>query len=198
MGVYRTGKLWAIEHFGVSPDIIVFGKSFSNGLTPLSGLWAREEMINPEVFPPGSTHSTFSAHPLGTAVALETLRMCDELDLERTVPEKGAYFLAGLEDLRRKHPMVGEVDGLGLALRMEICRPEDSFTPDRAAAEWMAGEGLRGDLDAGAGKSAGLVLDLGGYHKNVITFAPSLLITSGEMDLAVRLLDQLLARAAGR
>jgi 4-aminobutyrate aminotransferase/(S)-3-amino-2-methylpropionate transaminase len=196
MGMYRTGKLWAIEHFDVVPDVLVFGKALSNGLTPLSGLWAREELINPAVFPPGSTHSTFASHPVGTAVALETLRMCDELDLENEVAGKGKYFLAGLEDLKARHPMVGDVDGLGLALRMEICRPEDSFTPDRAATDRMAQEGLRGELDGGADGRLGLVLDIGGYHKNVVTIAPSLFITREEIDLALRLLDQLLAGAA--
>src|SRR3954467_11456807 len=73
MGVYRTGKLWSIEHFGVTPDILVFGKAITNGLNPLSGVWAREALINPTVFPPGSTHSTFNANPLGTAVALEAM-----------------------------------------------------------------------------------------------------------------------------
>ncbi len=53
MGFYRTGKLWSIEHFGVKPDIIVFGKAITNGLNPLAGVWAREELINPTVFPPG-------------------------------------------------------------------------------------------------------------------------------------------------
>lgn len=53
MGFYRTGKLWSIEHFGVTPDILVFAKSLTNGLNPLGGLWAREELINPTIFPPG-------------------------------------------------------------------------------------------------------------------------------------------------
>ncbi|WP_251278008.1 aminotransferase class III-fold pyridoxal phosphate-dependent enzyme, partial [Enterobacter hormaechei] len=53
MGFWRTGKLWSIEHFGVTPDVLVFGKALTNGLNPLSGLWAREELINPTVFPPG-------------------------------------------------------------------------------------------------------------------------------------------------
>ena len=66
MGVYRAGKLWAIENFEVSPDIIVFGKALTNGLNPLSGIWAKEALINPTLFPPGSTHSTFSSNPLGT------------------------------------------------------------------------------------------------------------------------------------
>ena len=74
MGFFRTGKLWSIEHFGVNPDVIVFGKALTNGLNPLSGIWAREELINPEVFPVGSTHSTFNANPMGTAVALEAMK----------------------------------------------------------------------------------------------------------------------------
>src|SRR5882757_8134321 len=82
MGIYRTGKLWSIEHFGVQPDVLVFGKALTNGLNPLSGVWAREELINPEIFPPGSTHSTFNSNPMGTAVALETLRMTHEVDYE--------------------------------------------------------------------------------------------------------------------
>ena len=97
MGFYRTGKLWSIEHFGVNPDVIVFGKALTNGLNPLSGLWAREELINPTVFPAGSTHSTFNANPLGTAVGLEAMKMMKEENYEKTVPEKGAYFLKDLK-----------------------------------------------------------------------------------------------------
>ncbi|WP_370694204.1 aminotransferase class III-fold pyridoxal phosphate-dependent enzyme, partial [Klebsiella pneumoniae] len=50
MGFYRTGKLWSIEHFDVQPDVIVFGKALTNGLNPLGGIWAREELINPKIF----------------------------------------------------------------------------------------------------------------------------------------------------
>ena len=75
MGFWRTGKLWSIEHFGVTPDVLVFGKALTNGLNPLSGLWAREELINPTVFPPGSTHSTFNSNPLGTRLGLEVLKL---------------------------------------------------------------------------------------------------------------------------
>src|SRR6185369_14337209 len=118
MGMYRTGKLWSIEHFGVQPDVLVFGKALTNGLNPLAGLWAREELINPQVFPPGSTHSTFASNPLGTAVGLETLRLLDETDYQTLSFAKGAYFLEGLRDLQRRHPCIGDVDGMGLALRM--------------------------------------------------------------------------------
>ena len=193
MGVYRTGKLWAIEHFGVKPDVIVFGKAITNGLNPLSGIWAREELINPKQFPPGSTHSTFNANPLGTAVALETMRMLAETDYESMVMAKGAHFLAGLKDLQQRHPEIGDVDGLGLALRAEICEA-DGFTPNKKLVDRMVDIGLAGELEH-KGRKIGLVLDIGGYYKNVITFAPSLHISSEEIDLGMSLLDQLLTRA---
>lgn len=195
MGFFRTGKLWSIEHFGVSPDVIVFGKALTNGLNPLSGIWAREELINPEVFPVGSTHSTFNANPMGTAVALEAMKMMGETDYEAMVMEKGAYFLKGLEELKRRYKVVGDVDGLGLAMRMEICEPHDSFTPSKAIVDRMVDEAFKADMDVN-GRKYGLVLDIGGYYKNVITFAPSLHISRSEIDLALNLVDQLLHRVS--
>jgi 4-aminobutyrate aminotransferase/(S)-3-amino-2-methylpropionate transaminase len=193
MGMWRTGKLWSIEHFGVQPDVLVFGKALTNGLNPLSGVWAREEMINPEIFPPGSTHSTFNSNPMGTSVALETLRMTHEVDYGAQVMEKGAYFLEALKELQKRWPQIGDVDGLGLALRAEICE-EDGFTPNKALLNKMEDIAMSGDLDID-GKKMGLILDVGGYYKNVITLAPSLEISKDEIDLAMKLLDAVLRRA---
>ena len=192
MGFYRTGKLWGLEHFGITPDVVVFGKAMTNGLNPLAGIWAREELISPSVFPCGSTHSTFASNPLGTCVALETMRMLEEEDYETRVMDMGAYFLSGLKDLQSRYPVIGDVDGLGLALRAEICKP-DGFTPDKELLDRMVEEGIKGDLEVD-GKKHGLVLDVGGYYKNVITLAPSLHITRPEVDLAIRLLDEVLQR----
>ncbi len=193
MGFYRTGKLWAIEHFGVKPDVLVFAKALTNGLNPLAGLWAREEMINPDIFPPGSTHSTFASNPIGTALGLEVMNIVQEEDFEGRVQRAGAEFLEGLKELQKRHPEIGDVDGLGLALRAEICT-EDGFTPNRELLDRMVHIGLSGDLDW-KGEKVGLVLDVGGYYKNVITLAPSLYITSEEIQQAIALLDQLLRRA---
>jgi 4-aminobutyrate aminotransferase / (S)-3-amino-2-methylpropionate transaminase / 5-aminovalerate transaminase len=193
MGFFRTGKLWSIEHFGVTPDIIVFGKALTSGLNPLSGIWAREELIGPNVFPPGSTHSTFASNPLGTAVGLEAMKMMHEEDFATSVPKKGAYFLQGLQELKRRHGIVGDVDGLGLALRIEICESHDSFTPSKAIVDRMVDEALNADLEHN-GRRYGLVLDIGGYYKNVITLAPALTISYAEIDLALVLLDQLFTR----
>lgn len=193
MGFYRTGKLWSVEHFGITPDVLVFGKALTNGLNPLAGIWAKEEMINPVTFPVGSTHSTFASNPLGTAVGLEVMHMLAEHDYEKQVMESGAYFLEGLKDLQSRHPEIGDVDGLGLALRAELCQ-EDGFTPNKALLDKMVDIGLSGTLDYN-GQKMGLVLDVGGYYKNVITFAPSLEISRPEIDQAMVLLDQLLTRA---
>jgi 4-aminobutyrate aminotransferase-like enzyme len=192
MGFYRTGKFFALEHFGVKPDIIVFGKALTNGMNPISAIWAREELISPKVFPPGSTHSTFSSNTLGTAVALETMQLMEEEDFETRVMQRGAYFLARLRELQKKYPQIGDVDGLGLALRIEMCQ-KDAYTPNRGLTDAMMNIGLSGTLTAG-GKSKGLILDVGGYYKNVFTIAPSLYITEQEIDTAVALFEEALQR----
>ena len=148
MGFYRTGKMWAIEHFGVVPDIIVFGKALTNGLNPISGIWAKEHLISPDVFPPGSTHCTFSSNPLGTAAGLEVMNLIAESNFATTVPEKGKYFLDRLKKLKSKYPQIGEVDGVGLAIRIEICQ-KDGYTPNRELTDKIMNIGLSGKLTAG-------------------------------------------------
>ncbi len=192
MGVYRTGKLWSWENFDIIPDIFVFGKAITNGLNPLSGIWAKEELINPEKFPPGSTHSTFASNPLGTSVALEVLKMTSEDNFEKKVNDRGAYFLKRIQELKSRWKVVGDVSGLGLALRIELCE-KDGFTASRKLADRMFNEGLLGDIKIGD-KTYGLVLDIGGYEKNVITLAPSLLISEEEIDLGIQLFEALLKR----
>lgn len=196
MGFYRTGKLWSMEHFGVKPDIITFAKSLTNGLNPLSGLWAREELITPKAFPPGMTHSTFSSNPLGTATGLATMELITKSDFEGMVNDKGAYLLASLRELQKRHAVIGNVDGLGMALRIELTK-SDGFTPDRALTDAIFQEGLKGDLVEN-GTQYGLVLDIGGYYKNVFTLAPALTMSYEEMDLFIKLFEQLLHRCGSR
>jgi len=194
MGFYRTGKLWAMEHFGVSPDVITFAKSLTNGMNPLSGLWAREELINPKIFPPGCTHSTFSSNPLGTAAGLATMELLKKNDYESIVNDKGAYLLEALRNLKKRYPVIGDVDALGLAVRIELTK-SDGFTPDRNLTDAIFQAGLSEDIEAD-GKQYGLVLDVGGYYKNAFTLAPALTISYDELDLFVRLFELLLKRCS--
>src|SRR5258708_2930235 len=126
MGFFRAGRLWAIENFGVKPDIVVFGKALTNGLNPLAGVWAREDLISPQAFPPGSPPSTFPTNPLATPVGLETMRMLDGQDYAAMTAAKGAHFLAGLRDLKKRYKVIGDVHGLGMALRVEPSQPPPS------------------------------------------------------------------------
>ncbi len=192
MGFYRTGKLWSIEHFDVVPDVITFGKSLTNGLNPLSGFWAKEKLVNPDVWPAGMTHSTYSSNPIGTRAGYEVMCELEEGNFEQEVAQKGEYFLERLEALKKKYPRIGHVDGLGLALRIECCE-EDGFTPSKELCDGLQEEGLKGDLTY-KGKKYGMILNNGGYFKNVITLVPAVTISYEEIDMAADLLNQLFAR----
>lgn len=192
MGFFRTGKMWSIEHFGVAPDILVFGKSLTNGLNPLSGLWAKEELINPQKFPPGSTHSTFSNNPLGMKLGVTTFEWLKIKDYEKSVPKKGEYLLEQLKKLKEKYKVIGDVDGLGLALRIEITY-EDGKTPNRELTNKIKNYCLQGNLKY-KNKEYGLILDIGGYFKNVFTLAPNLDVSYEEIDMFVILFEEALKK----
>lgn len=190
MGFYRTGKLWSIEHFDVKPDVITFGKSLTNGLNPLGGFWAREEMVNPEIWPAGRTHSTYSSNPIGCAAGRAVMETFESMEnLEEEIAQKGRRFLEGLKCLEKRHKRIGNVDGLGLALRIE-CTKEDGFTPDQELCDRIIERGLEGNLTY-EGEKVGLVLNNGGYYKNVITLVPPVTISNKEIDMAIELIDRL-------
>ena len=196
MGMFRTGKLWAIEHFDVKPDAMIFSKSLTNGMNPLSGMWAKEEMINPQVWPAGRTHSTFCNNPIGTRAGYEVVNYMESNreQLEKEVAEKGKYFLNGLKYLEKKHTRIGHVDGLGLALRI-ACVTEDGFTPDSELLHAIVTEGLKGDLTYN-GEKCGIILNTGSHYKNSITLVPPITISYKEIDMAIDLIDQLFTRVS--
>ena len=194
MGMFRTGKLWAIENYGVVPDVMTFAKSITNGMNPLSGFWAKEKYIAPDVFTPGSAHSTYCSNPIGVRAAHEVMSIVEEEEheLEREIPRKSALFMEGLTYLKNKYKYIGDVGGIGFALRIEITE-DDRYTPNKTLCDAMQEEGLKGDLTYN-GKKCGLVLNNGGFYKNIITLVPQLYITDSEINMAIELLDQILAR----
>ncbi|MFA5437856.1 MAG: aminotransferase class III-fold pyridoxal phosphate-dependent enzyme, partial [Candidatus Omnitrophota bacterium] len=156
-------------------------------------IWAKESLISPKVFPPGSTHSTFSSNPLGTAVGLEVMKLIEESNFSAEVPRKGRYLVSRFKSLQKKYPQIGDVDGLGLAIRVEMCG-KDGYSPDKELTDRIVNLGLSGRLTSG-GKRRGLILDVGGYYKNVFTIAPSFYITQKEMDLGCDLFEEALIKA---
>lgn len=132
----RTGKMFGLEHWGVQPDMFQFAKAITSGYFPLGGVGISEQIA--EVLDTGEMtwmHAyTYSAHPVGCAVALKTLDIIQAEDYPRQSAEKGAYLLKSLQQALGDHPHVGEIRGKGLAIGIE-------FVQDRATkAEYPAGE----------------------------------------------------------
>ena len=121
------------------------------------------------------------------------MKMSEEDDYEKIVEKKGKAFLSRLKTLQKKFPkIIGNVDGMGMALRMEICKT-DGYTPDRELTDRIFAAGMKGGIQTSKGKF-GLVLDVGGYYKNVFTIAPSFGITDAEMNLSMELFEILIRK----
>ena len=125
-GMGRTGTLWACEHYGVVPDILVFGKAFGGGVMPITGiiarphLWTDDLKDNPWIL--GSP--TFGGNPLACAAAIAAIKYQLENDLPAKIAEKGRYFMEKLGELQKKHPILVEVRGKGLLIGLEYPTPE--------------------------------------------------------------------------
>jgi len=191
VGMYRTGKLFAFEHFDFVPDIITLSKSFTNGLSPVSLVWARADLVDPQVFTPGHAHSNFANHPLGTAAALASWQYMLAQDYEISVPAKGAYFLEKLKVLQARHRFVYSVDGLGLLLNMVFA--DEGGVPYSNSAQLAAAIAQDNDF-RWEEKSWRMVLQTGGYDLNTLKFAPYLDITYSEIDRTIGILDQVLQK----
>jgi 4-aminobutyrate aminotransferase / (S)-3-amino-2-methylpropionate transaminase / 5-aminovalerate transaminase len=190
-GMYRTGKLFAFEHFGFVPDIITLGKSLTNGLSPLSLTWARADLMDRRVFTPGHAHSNFANHPLGTAAGLATWRYMMSQNYQNSVPMKGARYLDGLRALKDRHPFIYAVDGLGLLLNIVLAN--DRGKPLKGAA-FRALEIAQGEDFNWAGEQWRMLLSAGGYDHDVLKFAPYLDISDEEIDRSLAVLDQIFTR----
>jgi len=191
VGMYRTGKLFAFEHYGFVPDIMTLSKSFTNGLNPVSLVWARADLVRTENFTPGHAHSNFANHPLGTAAALATWRYMHAQDYETSVPAKGTYFLGKLQQLQARYPFVYAVDGLGLLLNLVFA--DAHGTPYEGSAKLAAAIAQDNDF-LWAGESWRMILQTGGYNLNVLKFAPHLDISYEEIDRMIGILDQVLQK----
>jgi 4-aminobutyrate aminotransferase len=181
-GMGRTGKMFAIEHFGVEPDIVCVAKGIASGM-PLGVTTARADVM---AWPPGAHASTFGGNPVSCAAALATIGLLRE-SLVENARHVGDHLLRRLQALQEKHALVGDVRGKGLMLGIELVR--DRRTKERAAAERerLVDECFRRGL---------LVLGAG---RNTLRLCPPLVLTIEHADIAVEIIDESLAAiAAGR
>ena len=186
-GLGRTGTLWACEHDGVIPDMIVTSKGLASGL-PISAVVARAELL--EAWGPGAHVATFAATPLAAAAANATLDVYERDDVVARAAATGAYFEERLKELQEKHPILGWVDAKGLFVGLE-------FVLDRTTKEPAAQESK---LMLDYCVEHGLLFERGGYLYNRFQLIPPLTIERGEIDRAVEILDgamDVAERAAG-
>ena len=154
-GFGRTGTMLAIEHYGIVPDIVVTAKGIADGF-PLSAFTTREEIAN--AFTPGDHLSTFGGNPVSCAAALANLQVFRKEKLAEAAAAKGARLIETLRGLAAKHPIIGDVRGLGLMVGIEMVADRAQKTPAGEAA---------GRVQA-ALLEQGFLIGVGGYFGNVL------------------------------
>lgn len=171
----RTGKMFASEHF-VTPDIIVVGKGFGGGIIPFAGIIGREGLNVLEHKSIG--HYTHEKNPLCAAVARAVIEEVEQNELVAHAHELGAYFKAGLLELQREFPIIGNVSGLGLNLAVDLVKDRQSKT--RAIEE--------------ANQLMGFCMERGISFKliqgNILNLKSALVVTKGEVDWVLEVLRE--------
>jgi 4-aminobutyrate aminotransferase len=180
-GMGRTGKMFAIEHTGVQPDVVTMAKGIASGL-PLGVATARSEIMS---WPPGTHASTFGGNPVACAASLATLKLLRD-GLVANAEVVGAHLMARAQALMDRHPLVGDVRGRGLMIGLELVR--DRQTKERATRE-------RDAVVRECFKRGLLVLGAG---QNAIRLCPPLVLTKEQADTAVSILDQALLIVGSR
>jgi len=179
-GFCRTGKMFAIEHYQVEPDILVMAKGIADGF-PLSGFIAREEIA--DSFKPGDHLSTFGGNPVSCAAALANVEFMEEQKLADQARKKGEFLKVELGALKAKHKMIGEVRGKGLMIGIELVRDQHK-TPANTEGNKIREFCLEN----------GLLVGLGGVFGNVVRIQPPAVITQPQMEQMLKILDQALQK----
>ena len=189
MAFYRAGKLWAFENYGISPDIIVFGKSITNGMYPLSGIWARNPLLDDANWPTSSAQATFGGAPLGAALGNATFSLINHPNFEREVRKRGDKIEIILNNLATRFSIIGHINRVGMAFSLDI---ENRGNPDPLIANSLVERGLQGHIGKTKdGLNFGLVMTCGGLYDNMIMLAPPILISDEEIILFGKLIHHL-------
>ena len=184
-GFGRTGTLFALDHWGVEPDMMQFAKAVTSGYFPLGGVGVNDTIaeVLDESSSPWMHAYTYSAHPVGCVVALRTMDIILDEDFPAQAAAKGAHLLAGLQAALESHPHVGEVRGKGLMCAVEIV--QDKATK----AEFPATDNIGVKVHA-ATQQRGLFSRLRG---DVFCLAPPVVTTTGQLDRIVEILAAAIA-----
>jgi alanine-glyoxylate transaminase/(R)-3-amino-2-methylpropionate-pyruvate transaminase len=182
-GFGRTGDhYWGFQNFDVVPDFVTMAKGIGNG-APLAAVTTRMEIA--KTLAQRTHFNTYGGNPVSMAAGLAVLDVIDEEGLQENSRVLGARFKDGLESLQRRHPLIGDVRGMGLMLGVELVRDRDRKTP--AKEETL--EVLE------TAREMGVLVGKGGLDGNVLRIKPPMCITIHDVDYALDVLDVALGRA---
>lgn len=174
-GMGRTGKLYAVEHWDVEPDIVCLAKGIASGM-PLGAIISREEVMD---WPPGSHASTFGGNPVSCRAALATLDLLEGGYIANAA-ERGEQLKHALQPLQQRHPAIREVRGLGLMVAMDLANESDGSPAAALRDEVIQSAFRHGLLLLGCGESA-------------VRFCPPLCISAEQIETAIRIVDVVLS-----
>jgi 4-aminobutyrate aminotransferase len=175
-GLGKTGRMFACEHEGVTPDILVLGKSLGGGMLPLAAIVARAELDVCGHVSYG--HYTHEKNPVLATAGLATLAVIEEERLVENAAERGEQALAGLRELQSRRPLIGDVRGRGCMLAAELVLDRDTREPAFDAADAVLYAALRRGLNFKV------------MSGNVLVWTPPLVITDEHVQLALSILDE--------
>ncbi len=179
-GFARTGKMFAIEHFDVEPDLITMSKSLAGGM-PLSAVTGRAEVMDAPA--PGEIGGTFGGNPLSCVAALEVIGKIERENLTRRSTEIGERMLNRLKEMQEKYPVIGDVRGLGAMVAVELVKDPQTKEPNKELTAKVAR----------ACYEKGLIVMSAGIYSNVLRFLTPLVITDNQLDQGMDILEKAFA-----
>jgi 4-aminobutyrate aminotransferase len=177
-GFGRTGRWFGMDHYDVIPDILAVGKGLASGF-PISATIMTAEIA--AAWQPMQHTSTFLGNPVGCAAALASLAEIEERGLVERSSELGTYFKTMLLDLQSRHPLIGEVRGLGMMVGLELVKDRTTRTPATKEGARVVDAALRRGV---------IATNYGGSYHNVIKMSPPLVISRQQLDYALEVLDE--------
>jgi 4-aminobutyrate aminotransferase/(S)-3-amino-2-methylpropionate transaminase len=176
-GYGRTGKFFAIENWGVAPDLITLGKSIAAGF-PLSAVVGNKKYF--DALPKGSIGSTFGGNPVACAAAIEVIKMIDEQKLLDRAIQLGKIIRKRFDEMQKKYPVIKEIRGIGAMCAIEFIKDREKWEPDPDTCGKVIQESLKN----------GLLLAGAGLHKNIIRLLVPLVITEEQLNEGLDVLDK--------
>ena len=181
-GFGRSGKLFAIDHYGVEPDIMTMAKGIANGF-PLGAFIATPEIG--DAFTVGSHLSTFGGNPVSCAASLANIEVMFDEKLPENAEARGAQLQEGLKKIQANNPLIGDVRGKGLMIGIELVKDADKTPASKEAVEVRR-----------LCREAGVLVGVGGSLANVVRLQPPLIITEEECARALETMEKALAETA--